>query len=134
MTAEETIQEMPEENVQETEEETPQLSSEEIIQKMIDKFHRRMAKDEKARAEVEPIVKRFNVDLGEETFHMKLEHAQVTEFEEGLYDEADILLRTKPEYLQQLVEGTLRPMRAYITKKITIKGKIEDIMHLKKFL
>ena len=124
---------MPEENVQETEEETPQLSSEEIIQKMIDKFHRRMAKDEKARAEVEPIVKRFNVDLGEETFHMKLEHAQVTEFEEGLYDEADILLRTKPEYLQQLVEGTLRPMRAYITKKITIKGKIEDIMHLKKF-
>ena len=133
MTAEETIQEMPEENVQETEEETPQLSSEEIIQKMIDKFHRRMAKDEKARAEVEPIVKRFNVDLGEETFHMKLEHAQVTEFEEGLYDEADILLRTKPEYLQQLVEGTLRPMRAYITKKITIKGKIEDIMHLKKF-
>ena len=133
MTAEETIQEMPEENVQETEEETPQLSSEEIIQKMIDKFHRRMAKDEKARAEVEPIVKRFNVDLGEETFHMKLEHAQVTEFEEGLYDEADILLRTKPEYLQQLVEGTLRPMRAYITKKITIKGKIEDILHLKKF-
>ena len=133
MTAEETTQEMPEENIQETEEETPQMSSEEIIQKMIDKFHRRMAKDEKARAEVEPIVKRFNVDLGEETFHMKLEHAQVTEFEEGLYDEADILLRTKPEYLQQLVEGTLRPMRAYITKKITIKGKIEDIMHLKKF-
>ena len=133
MTAEETTQEISEENIQETEEETPQMSSEEIIQKMIDKFHRRMAKDEKARAEVEPIVKRFNVDLGEETFHMKLEHAQVTEFEEGLYDEADILLRTKPEYLQQLVEGTLRPMRAYITKKITIKGKIEDIMHLKKF-
>ena len=116
-----------------TEETVEDLTTREIIQKMIDKFHRRMAKDEKARAEVEPIVKRFNVDLGEETFHMKLEHAQVTEFEEGLYDEADILLRTKPEYLQQLVEGTLRPMRAYITKKITIKGKIEDIMHLKKF-
>ena len=131
MTAEETNEQTVSEEM--TEETVEDLTTREIIQKMIDKFHRRMAKDEKARAEVEPIVKRFNVDLGEETFHMKLEHAQVTEFEEGLYDEADILLRTKPEYLQQLVEGTLRPMRAYITKKITIKGKIEDIMHLKKF-
>ena len=133
MTDEETTQEMPEENIQETEEETPQMSSEEIIQKMIDKFHRRMAKDEKARAEVEPIEKKFNVDLGEETFHMKVAHAQVEEFDKGLYDEADILLKTKREYLQQLVEGTLRPMRAYVTKKISIKGKIEDILHLKKF-
>ena len=132
MTTEETAQQMPEENSQETTE-TPQMTNEEIIQKMIDKFHRRMAKDEKARAEVEPIEKKFNVDLGEETFHLKVAHAQVEEFDKGLYDEADILLKTKPEYLQQLVEGTLRPMRAYVTKKVVIKGKIEDIMYLKKF-
>ena len=116
-----------------TEEEEEELTSREIIQKMVDKFHRRMAKDEKARAEVEPIEKSFNVDLGEETFHLRLKEAKVVEFEEGLLDDADILLRTKPEYLRQLVEGTLRPMRAYITKKITVKGKIEDILHLKKF-
>ena len=109
------------------------MTTEEIIQKMIDKFHRRMDKDEKARAEVEPIVKRFNVDLGEETYHMMLEHAKVTDFDKGLYDEADITLKTTPEHLRQLIEGTLRPMRAYVTKKITVKGKIEDILHLKKF-
>ena len=103
------------------------------IQLMIDKFHRRMEKDEKARADVEPIVKTFNVDLGEETYCMKLEHAQIVEFKEGLYDDADILLKTTPEYLDALIEGTLRPMRAYVTKKITVKGKIEDIMHLRKF-
>ena len=110
-----------------------EMTTEEIIQKMIDKFHRRMDKDEKARAEVEPIVKRFNVDLGEETYHMRLEHAKVTDFDKGLYDEADITLKTTPEHLRQLIEGTLRPMRAYVTKKITVKGKIEDILHLKKF-
>ena len=121
-----------EENPQETTE-TPQMTNEEIIQKMIDKFHRKMAKDEKARAEVEPIEKTMNVDLGEETFRLKVAHAQVVEFEKGMYDEADMLLKTKPEYLQQLVEGTLRPMRAYVTKKVVIKGKIEDILYLKKF-
>ncbi len=132
MTTEETAQQMPEENPQETEE-TPQMTSEEIIQKMVDKFHRKMAKDEKARAEVEPIEKTMNVDLGEETFRLKVAHAQVVEYEKGMYDEADILVKTKPEYLQQLVEGTLRPMRAYVTKKVIIKGKIEDILYLKKF-
>ena len=132
MTTEETAQQMPEENSQETTE-TPQMTNEEIIQKMIDKFHRKMAKDEEARAEVEVIEKTMNVDLGEETFRLKVAHAQVVEFEKGMYDEADMLLKTKPEYLQQLVEGTLRPMRAYVTKKVVIKGKIEDIMYLKKF-
>ena len=132
MTTEETAQQMPEENSQETTE-TPQMTSEEIIQKMIDKFHRKMAKDEEARAEVEPIEKTMNVDLGDETFRLKVAHAQVVEFEKGMYDEADMLLKTKPEYLQQLVEGSLRPMRAYVTKKVVIKGKIEDIMYLKKF-
>ena len=121
-----------EENPQETTE-TPQMTNEEIIQKMIDKFHRKMAKDEEARAEVEVIEKTMNVDLGEETFRLKVAHAQVVEFEKGMYDEADMLLKTKPEYLQQLVEGTLRPMRSYVTKKVVIKGKIEDIMYLKKF-
>ena len=132
MTTEETAQQIPEENLQETEE-TPQMTSEEIIQKMVDKFHRKMAKDEKARAEVEPVEKTMNVDLGEETFRLKVAHAQVVEYEKGMYDEADILVKTKPEYLQQLVEGTLRPMRAYVTKKVIIKGKIEDILYLKKF-
>ena len=132
MTTEETAQQMPEENSQETAE-TPQMTNEEIIQKMIDKFHRKMAKDEEARAEVEVIEKTMNVDLGEETFRLKVAHAQVVEFEKGMYDEADMLLKTKPEYLQQLVEGSLRPMRAYVTKKVVIKGKIEDIMYLKKF-
>ena len=132
MTTEETAQQMPEENTQETAE-TPQMTNEEIIQKMIDKFHRKMAKDEKARAEVEPIEKTMNVDLGEETFRLKVAHAEVVEFEKGMYDQADMYLQTKPEYLLQLIDGSLRPMRAYVTKKVVIKGKIEDILYLKKF-
>ena len=108
------------------------MTMEPRIQEMIDKFHRRMDKDEKARAEVEPVVKTLNIDLGEETYSMKLEHAKVVDFKEGLYDEADITVITTPENLDALIEGTLRPMRAYVTKKIVVKGKIEDIMHLKK--
>ena len=125
-----TDEEIPQQTSEETEQ---QMTSEEIIQKMIDKFHRKMAKDEKARAEVEPIEKTMNVDLGEETFRLKVAHAEVVEFEKGMYDQADMYLQTKPEYLLQFIDGSLRPMRAYVTKKVVIKGKIEDILYLKKF-
>ena len=108
------------------------MTMEPKIQEMIDKFHRRMDKDEKARAEVEPIVKTLNIDLGEEKYSLKLEHAKVVDFKQGLYDEADITVITTPENMEALIDGTLRPMRAYVTKKVVVKGKIEDIMHLKK--
>ena len=36
------------------------------------------------------------------------------------------------ECLQGLIDGTLRPMRAYVLKKIAVKGKIDDLMFLKK--
>jgi putative sterol carrier protein len=50
-----------------------------------------------------------------------------------LLQEADITLITTPENLQALIDGTLRPMRAFVMKKIQIKGKIDDLMFLKKF-
>jgi len=102
------------------------------IQTMIDKFHRKMAKDEEARKEVEPVRKTVNIDLGTESYSLRLEHAEILDFKEGMIDGADITLKTTPEYLGALIDGTLRPMKAYVTKKITIKGKIEDIMYLRK--
>lgn len=104
------------------------------IQMMIDKFHRKMDKDPEVRAKVEPITKTVNIDLGEEKYSLKIEHAHVSDFKEGLLDNADITLITTPESLTALIEGTLRPMRAFVTKKIIVKGKIEDIMHLKSLL
>jgi len=109
------------------------MSMEGSIQTLIDKFHRRMETDEQARAEVMPLKKSINIDLGTEFYSMKLENAHIDEFKPELIDEADVTLTTTPESLQGLIDGTLRPMKAYITKKITIKGKIQDLMFLKKF-
>ena len=107
------------------------MTMEPKIQMMIDKFHRRMEKDADARAKVEPVAKTLNIDLGEEVYSLRIENAHIHDFIPSLLDQADIVLKTTPEVLDALIEGTLRPMRAYMTKKITVKGKIEDIMHLK---
>ncbi|MFA6804895.1 MAG: SCP2 sterol-binding domain-containing protein [Candidatus Methanomethylophilaceae archaeon] len=103
------------------------------IQTLIDKFHRKMEKDEEARKEIEPITKTFNIDLGTEQYSMKLENAQIKDFKDSALEDADVTLTTTPENLQALIDGTLRPMKAYVTKKISLKGKIQDVMFLKKF-
>ena len=108
------------------------MSMKETIQEMIDKFHKKVEDDEKVRTEVEPIFKTINIDLGSESYSLVLDHAVIRDFKEGLLDEADIILTTTPEHLKALIDGELRPMRAYMTGKIKIKGKIQDVMHLKK--
>ncbi len=109
------------------------MTMEPQIQSLIDRFAQKMEKDEEARKDVEPLIKTVNIDLGTEQYSMKLEHAAISEFKPELRPEADLLLTTTPENLQAIIDGELRPMRAYITKKITIKGKIQDLMFLKKF-
>ena len=109
------------------------MSMEASIQTLIDKFHRKMEKDEEAKKEVMPIKKTINIDLGTEQYSMRLENAHIDDFGPRMIDNADITLLTTPESLQGLIDGTLRPMKAYVTKKITVKGKIQDIMFLKKF-
>ena len=92
-----------------------------------------MEKDENIKKEVMPLKKTINIDLGDEKYSMKIENAQITDFKDELLGEADITLTSTSENLQALIDGTLRPMKAYIMKKITIKGKIQDVMFLKKF-
>jgi putative sterol carrier protein len=101
------------------------------IQEMIDKFHRKVEGDEKVREKLKDVVKTVNIDLGTESYSLRLEDAQIHDYKEGMADPADITIKTSPENLQALIDGTLRPMKAYLMKKVSIKGKIEDLMHLR---
>lgn len=108
------------------------MSMQQEIQSVIDRFHRKMEKDPEVRKEIEPLEKVFNLDLGDESYTLKLKDARIYYFEPGLDENADVTVTTTPENLMGLIDGTLRPMRAYVLKKIQIKGKIDDLLFLKK--
>ncbi len=110
------------------------MSMEPEVQKLIEKFRKKIADHEEIRKEVEPIEKTFCVDLGEEVYSFKLSHAEIVDYKPERLENAAVTITTTPENFKALVDGDLRPMRAYVTKKIKIKGKIDDLMHLKKFL
>lgn len=106
---------------------------EQQIQAVIDKFHSKVDNDENLRKDIAHLVKTFNIDLGEEQYSMKLKDSRIYDFDTKLSDTADVTLKTSVENFQGLLDGTLRPMRAYVLKKVTIKGKLDDLMFLKKF-
>ena len=110
------------------------MTMEAQIQHLIDKFTEKVEKDPEMKKEIEPLKKTLNFDLGEEKYSMKLENAAISEFKAELIENADVTVITTAEHFQQLLDGDLRPMKAYLTKKISIKGKIQDLMFLKKFL
>jgi putative sterol carrier protein len=101
------------------------------IQEMIDKFHRKAESDAKLREKLDGVVKVMNIDLGIEKYSLRLDNAAIYDYKEGTADDADILFTSTPENLQALIDGTLRPMKGYLLKKFTVKGKFEDLMHLK---
>ena len=94
------------------------MSMQQEIQNVIDRFHRKMEKDPEVRKEVEPLQKVFNLDLGTESYTLKLKDAQIYCFEPGMDENADVTVTTTPENLMGLIDGSLRPMRAYVLKKI----------------
>lgn len=108
------------------------MSMQDEIQAVIDRFHAKMDTDENLRKEVAPLVKTFNLDLGDEAYSMKLKDARIYDFEPKMLDDADVTVTTTAENLRGLIDGTLRPMRAYVLKKIQVKGKIDDLLFLKK--
>lgn len=108
------------------------MSMHDQIQDLIDKFHRKMEKDEEARNDVMPLKKTININLETEFYSMKLENAKISDFKDSLADGADLTVLSTPESLAALISGELRPMKAYITKKIKVLGNIQDLMFLKK--
>lgn len=108
------------------------MSMQQEIQAVIDRFHKKMEKDPELKKDVQHLVKVFNLDLGDESYTLRLKDARIYAFEEGLDENADVTVITTPDNLRGLIDGTLRPMRAYVLKKIQIKGKIDDLMFLKK--
>ncbi len=109
------------------------MTMEAQIKALVDKFNKKTEEDEDLRKEVEHLKKTINIDLDTEKYSVKLENAKMFDFSTELIENADVIVTSTPENLQKMLDKELRPMRAYLTKKITIKGKIQDLMFLKKF-
>ena len=106
----------------------------EQIDGLVKQFNEKSEKDEELRKSIAHLRKVFLIDLGTEAYTLRLEDSKITEFKAEKTETPDVALISTPEHLKALIDGDLRPMKAYITGKIKVKGNIQDLKFLKKFL
>jgi putative sterol carrier protein len=102
------------------------------IQRMIDRFHTRIENDDKLKAELNGIVKRVNLDLGNEKYSFVLDNGNVNSFQDGLLENPDILVMTDPVTLEGLITRKIKPMKALALRKLRLKGDFEDLLKFRK--
>lgn len=105
-----------------------------MFEEKVAEFNKKIDEKESLRKELAHLNKTFTLDLDTEVYSMVLEDSKIKDFKPEAIEDADVVVTSTPEAVVALIEGDLRPMRAYLTKKIRIKGKIQDLMFLKKFL
>ncbi len=108
---------------------------EEWINEMIRKINEKAASDPKFEAEIKSMRKLVQVVVTDgETYHFTLENARIGPLSKGpVPGTPDIAISGSTETFNQLKSGELRPMKAYATRKLQVKGTLEDILRLRKF-
>jgi putative sterol carrier protein len=103
-----------------------------LLQDLVNKFNRKVEEDEKLRSELEGMDKRVLIDLDSEKYSFHLHDTKANDFREGNIEDPDITLISDPETIKGLIEGKIKPMKAFALRKVRVKGDINDLLRLRK--
>lgn len=108
------------------------MTVEPLLRDLITKFNARVDTDEKLRNELDGMDKKVLLDLDSEKYHFRLHEKKAQSFAAGGIEEADITILSDPETIQGMIEGKIKPMKAFALRKVRIQGDINDILRLRK--
>lgn len=108
------------------------MTVEPLLQDLISKFNDKVDNDEKLRKEIEGMDKRVLIDLESEKYSFHMHDQKINDFREGSMENPDITLISDPETIAGIIEGKVKPMKAFALRKVRVKGDIEDILRLRK--
>ncbi len=111
------------------------MNAREALENAAQRFNKRSCEDAELRKELSGMTKRVLVDLGTETYNFELRDCSVPSINNGPPTlPPDITLTSDPDTLVKLVTGEMKVMKAWALKKVRIKGSIDDVLRLRKFL
>jgi putative sterol carrier protein len=105
-----------------------------LLKEAIDRFNKKVEEDPELKRELAGLRRTVQLELeGSEWFYFVLENAKVDGYSKGRVEAPDIRVISTAEVLRQLWTKELRPMKAIATRKLQIKGSIDDLLRFKKF-
>ncbi len=107
---------------------------EELINGAITKFNARVESDTVLQRELDGMKRTVQVELKDgRSFCFGLQDNRMGDFHEGRLENPDIKIVSDEATLSGLLTGTVRPMKAWATKKVQFKASLEDLMRIRKF-
>lgn len=107
---------------------------EQLLREIIGKFNEKVAQDQELETELKDVRKMIQVEVQDgDWYHFVLENARVGEPQKGATESPDVRIIASSETLSKLWSKELRVMKAIATRKLQVKGSIEDLLRLKKF-
>jgi putative sterol carrier protein len=113
------------------------MSIQQILQDLIDRFNERIETDEKLQAELKGMDRSVQIELHDpdrtQYLHFFVRDMTASAIEEESLEDPDINIISSEDSIQKLINGELRPMKAWATGKLKIKAKnTEDVFRLRK--
>ncbi len=106
----------------------------ELLEDLIDRFNRRVEKDDRLRSELEGLERTIQISTDKADYHMNLKECRIDGLAEGEATTADVLIRAREETLAGVIRGEIAPFKAIALRRLKIKAPIEDVIRLRKLL
>lgn len=106
---------------------------EELLMGAVEKFNMKAEADEKLRRELEGVHRKVLIQIEDErNYHFVLEDTKIADFGVGNIETPDITISSDTETIVALFEREIGPMKALATKKLRLKGSLQDMLRIRK--
>lgn len=108
---------------------------EQLLREAIDKFNVKVKEDPELAKELQGVKKVIQVEVEDgDWYHFTLSDGAVDDLNKGEAQATpDIRVIASTETLTKLWTKELRVMKAFVTKKLQVKGSMEDLLRLRRF-
>ncbi|HTT35169.1 MAG TPA: SCP2 sterol-binding domain-containing protein [Thermoplasmata archaeon] len=111
------------------------MTVEESLAHLVDRFNRHAERNPAVRDELAGIERTIAIHLaGGEAYRVELKDGRLQNLRTGNSQKADLTISTDTETFFGLVRKEIGPMKAIVTRKLSIEGSLEDKLLFRKLL
>ncbi len=111
------------------------MTVEETLSSLVDRFNRHAARNPGTAEELQGLERTIAVRLTDEgTYAVDLREGRLTNLRTGAPPTSDVTITTDTATFRGLVAKEIGPMKALVTRKLSIEGSLEDKLLFRKLL
>lgn len=106
---------------------------EELLTGAIERFNKKVETDENLKKELEGVKRTILIEVEDErNYHFLLDNMKISDFSVGDIEAPDITISSDTETIVGLFNRDIGPMKALATKRLRIKGSLQDMLRIRK--